>query len=567
MNGAPALLAFAMLLTGLSAVVNSGSRVTIDVRTFGARPDSGEDATEPFSHAIEAAKQVGGPVTLLVPKGRYDFFSTHATRRRCYYSNATEDGSDAMRTIALDFSGLKGLRIEGEGAKLVMRGKMTMLVAQNCRDLAIHGVEFDFARPTVSEMTAIEKGDGYWVGRVHKDSTFRIVGERIQWFGEDWAAYHNLVQHFDPERQTTWRGGDPTAGATKVSQVGDHLVRFEVPPDALREAVVGRTYQFRDVTRDETGMWFDRCRNVSLEGVKVRAMAGFGMLFQFTENVEIKALLVAPDPSSGRTCASAADILHFSSCRGKVRVLGSVLAAAHDDAINIHGVHLRVVASPDERKIRVRFMHGQTWGYAAFQPGDRIEFLRKETLRPYSVAKVERVEMTSDPREQILTLDHPVPAGLALGSDAVENITWTPSVEILECDISRVPTRGILVTTRGRVRIQRNRFFRIPMPSVLVEDDAQGWYESGSVRNLLIEGNTFFECSGPVVEMNPQNSIYAGPVHRNLRVIGNHFDHCALPIVTARALDGLEFRDNTGVTSKDAVHATQSTRVRVTGAP
>lgn len=512
---------------------------TLDVTAFGARPDSGEDATVPFQRAVEAARAIGGPAVLHIPRGRYDFFPTHAARRTLYYSNATEDGADAIRTVALELTNLRGLSVVGEGARLVMRGKMTMLAAQGCRDLSLRGLEFDFARPTVSEITAVEKGDGYWVGRVHQDSWYRLEGRRLEWLGEGWEAFHNLVQHFDPLHGTTWRGADPTAGARSVQDVGSRLLRFEVGESSLREVVLGRVYQFRDVARDEAGMWFDRCRNVSLEGVKVRAMAGFGMLFQFTRDVSLRHLAVAPDPASGRTCASAADILHFSGCRGNVRVLDSTLSAAHDDAINVHGTHLRAVAREGERKLRMRFMHGQTWGFAAFAPGDEVEFVRRDTLLPYAKAKVRALETTTNPREQILTLDRPLPTGLTLDSDVLENVTWTPSVEVRGCQISAVPTRGILVTTRRPVRIVGNRFVRIPMPSIEVADDARSWYESGPVRDLLVQGNTFVECSGPAVQVDPQNAIEAGPVHHNVRVERNEFSGCKLPIVSARSLDGL----------------------------
>jgi len=197
-------------------------------------------------------------------------------------------------------------------------------------------------------------------------------------------------------------------------------------------------------------------------------------------------------------------------------------------------------------------MHDQTWGFAAFAPEDEIEFVRKDTLLPYASAKVKALEMGADPREQILTLDRPLPSGLVLDSDAVENVTWTPSVEVSECEISRVPTRGILVTTRRPVRITGNRFNRIPMPSVLVEDDARGWYESGSVRDLLVSGNTFFECSGPVIEVNPQNAKYAGAVHHNIRVEANEFVHCGFPFVNARAVGGLRVLRNRFLASNPA---------------
>lgn len=533
-----------MLATFLPLLLtpNMAAPTKITVTDFGAAPDSGKDATPPFQRAIAAAKAAPGPVTLVVPAGRYDFFSSHATRRACFYSNATEPNSDAVRTIAIDLSGLQNLTVEGKGARLIMRGNMTMLVAEHCRNLTLRGLEFDFARPTVSEVKAVEKGDGYWIGEVNPESTYRIVDGRVEWFGEDWKAGHNLVQHDDPVAKTVWRGQDPLQGMTKLTELAPRRLRFEVPAQALNPVVVGRTYQFRDTYRDETGMWFNRSRDVSLRDVRIRAMAGFGVLFQYVENVDIHRLDVSPAP--GRTTVSAGDILHFSGCRGRVRVRESVLNAAHDDAINIHGTHLRVVDRLDDHRLRVRFMHPQTWGFAAFIAGDEVEFVRKDSLQNFGKAKVTKVEMTADKHEQILTLDRAVPADLILDSDAVENVTWTPSVEVTHCEIAKVPTRGILITTRRPSRIANNRFFRTPMHAILLEDDAAGWYESGPVHDLRIEGNTFFECADEVIHLNPQNSTHTGPVHQNIRIENNLFTLAHPTAVAAKSTDRLRITQN-----------------------
>lgn len=549
-----------MLTTLLFLTTTMATRIT--VTDFGATPNSGKDATPPFQRAIAAAKAAPGPVTLVVPAGRYDFFSDHATRRPCYYSNATEPNSDAVRTIAIDLSGLKNLTVEGNGARLVMRGNMSMLVAEHCQNLKLKGLEFDFARPTVSEVKAIEKGDGYWIGEVNPESTYRIVDGRIEWYGENWKSGHNLVQHDDPVAKTVWRGQDPTEGMTKLTELAPRRMRFDVPAKALNPVVVGRTYQFRDTFRDETGMWFNRSQNVALEDVRILAMAGFGVLFQYVHNVDIQRLRV--EPAEGRTTVSAGDILHFSGCRGRVRVRESILTAAHDDAINIHGTHLRVMARVRERQIRVRFMHPQTWGFAAFLAGDEIEFVRKDSLQNFGKAKVAKVEMTEDKQEQILTLDRAAPVDLKLDSDAVENVTWTPSVEVQNCEIAKVPTRGILITTRRPSKIVGNWFFRTPMHAILLEDDAAGWYESGPVHDLLIQGNTFVECANEVVHINPQNSVHAGPVHRNIRIERNLFTLAHPIAIAAKSADRVWISHNRFQTKnrpEELIRATNTTHL------
>jgi len=149
----------------------------LKVTDFGAIPNDGGpyshddsacigDDTVAFQKALAAAKKKSahGPVTLLVPAGTYDFFTKHASKRNCFTSNSTEGNSGGKKTIAIDIRDTPNLTITATGATFMMRGKFTMLVAQNCKNFSLRGGTFDFKRPTMSEMTCIEKGEGYWKG-------------------------------------------------------------------------------------------------------------------------------------------------------------------------------------------------------------------------------------------------------------------------------------------------------------------------------------------------------------------------------------------------------------------
>jgi hypothetical protein len=165
-------------------------------------------------------------------------------------------------------------------------------------------------------------------------------------------------------------------------------------------------------------------------------------------------------------------------------------------------------------------MHGKTFGIAGFLPGDDIEFIHPGTMLPYAANRVESVERL-DAKQMILTLAEPLPEGIKLNSDALENVTWTPAVEIRDCYVERIPTRGFLITTRRKVVIRNNHFFKTSMHALLMENDASGWYESGPVHDLTIIGNTFTGCKEPVIEFNPRNKEYAGAVHKNIRILNN----------------------------------------------
>ena len=150
-------------------------------------------------------------------------------------------------------------------------------------------------------------------------------------------------------------------------------------------------------------------------------------------------------------------------------------------------------------------------------------------------------------------LDRPVPQDLEINHDCVENMTCTPEVEIRGNYFTRTSTRGTLMTTPRKVVIADNTYYKTGMSTILIEGDAEGWYESGPVNDVLIENNSFIECAfnggpaGAVIALNPSNRIVDAnrPVHRNVRIIGNRFRTFGNPLLFAKSTQGLTFRDNT----------------------
>ena len=151
-----------------------------------------------------------------------------------------------------------------------------------------------------------------------------------------------------------------------------------------------------------------------------------------------------------------------------------------------------------------------------------------------------------------VTFLRPIPKTLQLQSDCVENLTCTPEVEISHCYFSRTSTRGTLATTPRRVIIRNNTYDYTGMSAILIEGDASGWYESGPVKDVLIEGNRFVGCaynghpSHAVIALNPSNTVVDArhPVHQNVRIINNHFVTFGNPLLYAKSTSNLVFKGN-----------------------
>ena len=455
------------------------------------------------------------PVRLHFAPGRYDLYPACMTMRKYNISNANS-APDEAKTIAILVEQAHHICIEGRGAKMVCRGKMIEICLDRSKNVSVSGLTFDYYRPTVSEFSVIDTKPGRADLAVHPDSTYRVNNGKIIWVGEGWEYTTGLAQELIPETEEVWRRSDPIRDL-RMEELKPGLVRAH----GTHDMKPGRIFQIRDTFRDCVGVFMNLSRDVILQNLHFAFMHGMGLLCQFTENIVLDQVTIAPEAASGRTAAAWADCTHFSGCRGKIIVRDCVFCGAHDDAINIHGTHLRIVEQVDTGQIRVAFMHDQTYGFQAFYPGDQIEYVHADTLAGFGTGQVKAVKMLN-PKEQLLTLDESVPSTWR-ENDVIENVTWTPEVEISGCQVTRLPTRGFLLTTPRKVEVSNNTFSHLHMNGINIESDAEGWFESGCVRDMTIARNSFVKCKGAAIRISPHNSKSNPAVHRNIEIRENEF--------------------------------------------
>ena len=251
--------------------------------------------------------------------------------------------------------------------------------------------------------------------------------------------------------------------------------------------------------------------------------------------------------------------MQMSGCKGVITVVNSSFSNPHDDPINVHGTFLQVVEKISDTKIKVRYMHNETAGFPSFFVGDQVEFMTKGDMLPVSDS-VRTVTAVDGPDGQggdmgagsgsltdiVLTLDSAIPSAVAVNSHVVENITYTPEVNIHDNVFKETPTRGILVTTRKKVTIENNLFDGMGMAGIYISNDAQSWYESGPTRDVTIRGNTFRRSGSDAILVEPTNPTVSttDTVHKNMTIEGNTFYVNGNRVLNAKSVSDLTFRDN-----------------------
>lgn len=461
----------------------------------------------------------------------------------CTNTAKKHENPDGTRYTAIYLKGRKNIVIDGNGATVLVHGKMTPLLFDKCENITVKNLTIDYACPTMTEFRVLSNDNGVCVLKINPDCRFRVDGNDLYWCGEEgldgkpyWENKCNVqgryVKVYDPETLMCRDFDRNKLTFEKIEQLDDTTLRVTLV-DKDSDFCEGNIFQTRSIVRDQTGSLFNRCKNLVLENLRIMFMHGLGMVSQFCENVTYTNCDFTP--KDGRTITSTADFFQFSGCKGKLVIDSCKANGAQDDYINVHGTHLRIVEKNEsENSIVVRFMHNESWGFQAFEAGDELEFIKWDTLIPYEKTKVESFEKLND-TDILLHLDRPLPE-LELGKDVVENVTWTPDLHVKNCDFGPTSGRGILCTTRGEVMIENNRFFNLSGPALLIEDDCNFWFESGKTNEIIFRNNRVINCDyagmwqgSPSIRYTPKvmNENSQQFVHGKLTLTGNRFQKAA----------------------------------------
>lgn len=520
-------------------------------RVIEVSSEQGKDNENLMLALEKAAGYKGKPVTVRLSPGIYELDRSKSTQVLYHISNTTSESEDPDPTkhIGLYLHSLKNITIDGCGSTLQMNGEMTSFVLDRCEGIILKNLNIDYKHPTQTEVEVLEEGKDYLIVRVHPTSQYRIVDEQLEWYGDGWSFKNGIAQSYDRISNMTWRSWSPMENLIRAVELRPNVLylQYKEKPQVGLHIV----FQIRDSFRDEVSGFVNQSKNVQLENINFYYLGNFGVVCQYSENVTFDRCNFAPRPDSGRTNAGFADFIQISGCRGMIDIKNSRFSGAHDDPINIHGTHLRVTEFLSPNRLKVRFMHDQTFGFEAFFKGDNIELVDPLSLLAVEKAKVKEAKLVT-PREMELTLFGPLSPEVIQRKDlVVENVLWTPEVRITNNYFERIPTRGILITTHRKSLIEGNTFYGMQMSGILVADDGLSWYESGPVHDLTIRRNTFFNCGEPVINIDPENREYKGAVHKNITIEENYFymRKNSSSVIRAKAVDGLVIRHNLIYTS------------------
>ena len=521
----------------------------INASDFGIVPDS--EIAEKLTELFSFVKTVEGEKTVVFQKGTYHIDSDKCIKKILYITNTTGDEeyqkneTPHLNTVAFYLEGISDLVLDGNDSVFIIDGKATNASVIGCRNITLKNIEIRHSHPRMHEMTVVNKSKFSVDFEIDEDSLYKFEKGRMYFYGKDYCEkadkdavrtwWSGLIRKETPDKVE--RGFHPFRSKVKIKDIGDRKVR--VYYTGTSRFSIGDRFCVYDVRRQYAGIFVDKSENITLENIKQRFNYSLALVVQDSENITVDSVEFAPEKGCARKMSSVADFIQLCMCRGKTVVKNSFFDGAGDDCLNVHGIHFKIKDKTDD-KIKVSFMHSQTHGFNPLRVGDDIAFINPKTMLETGRAVIKHSELINE-QEIMLTLDS---TDNAVIGEVIEDISACPDLDFVNNTATRIITRGLLITTRGKVNIENNHFLSTTMSGILLSDDAESWYESGMCQDVTIRNNIFDYCGETPILIKPENKEHKGAVHKNIKIIGNTFRKYDGVCFDIKSTDNVVIKDN-----------------------
>lgn len=569
------ILALSLAL-GLAGQALAKDRLVI-ASEHGILPDSKDKISSRLNELIEretAGMSEHDTLTIALAPGVYHFYAEDAPRRTVYISNHDQVGE---RPIGILLENKCNVTLLGNQSVLLFHDRMLPIAVIGSKKTNIYNLSIDFAEPQISQIEIIEnkgKAGGItfrpapWVKwRINDKGYFEC-------YGNNWSNVPMSGIVFNKENfHTAYRISDLDYSTQGARQVSPGLIN--APKWSDERLKPGMIVAMRTYERPNPGIFIDNSTDTGCVMVSVHYADGMGLLVQNSHNVALQLFNVARTGSdiynlkgskSPRYFTTQADATHFSGCSGTVSVTDGLFEHMMDDAINVHGLYLKLTKRIDDYTLEGEYKHVQAYGFEWGRVGDPVQFVYSKTFDTHrkqnTIAAIEPVDKPSIAGAKVFRIRFTKPLPTEIRPEAhiaLENMRKVPSVVFSNNVIRNNRARGALFNTPMPVVVRSNHFDHISGSGIVASTDCNQWFESGQTQQLLIEDNTFtdvltslYQFTEAVITLHPvipeperQRQPFYGSGKGGIRIRGNVFRTFDTPLLFARSVKGLVWdKDN-----------------------
>lgn len=522
----------------------------INIEQFGAKPEQGFDNTLAVRSALEFCRGIEGAM-LVFPQGSYHFWPDRAEEKQLFISNHDQEG---LRRIAFRLAVRSGLTIDGQGSEFIFHGPMIPFAIENCRNVTVRNLTIDWEAPMFAQGTVSRADSDSFDIELPEGTQYKVDNNAIWFdFGGKPERVWGLNEFDSRTKAPAYQSGDRLSWGNyrkvRVEESSPGTITYR--GDNIQLPQVGNVMVMRFGRRENPAFFVNGGENVNLESIFVHHAPGMGLLAQWCKNIRLHKFNIMRRPGSDRMVTATADATHFVYCRGTVTIDHCLFENQLDDPCNVHGIYARITEKLGGDRIIVELAHGMAKGIKIAEPGDQIEFVHRESLLTYANATVKDVKVLN--KDYIIVeLEQPLPDDVQM-LDVIGNTSWHPDLTVTNSIVRANRARGFLITTSGNVLLEHNKI-SAPGAGIKISGDANYWFESGAVRQVMIRNNEFTDCNyccpdwgTAVIDIDPEierPEAYEQCYHRNITIENNRFVTFDVGIVSGHSVDGFTFANN-----------------------
>lgn len=504
-----------------------------------------------------------GNLTLEFEKGIYHFYPEKAHGMYMCVSN----NDNGYKRIAFFLEGMQNVRIKGSDTEFLFHGGIVPFYIDRCKNISLSGIDIDYDKSFIFEGKVIASNSTAMTFDIQPgDNTdYEIRGDRLFFSGYDWTVTPGQNIVFDPSTHAPYYYTSrylhyDWKQELRAEDLGNRTIRIsgftgkDVPPAGSVYIDKGPYKQ----NRVYPGIVIHSSEDIHLTGMNIYMAGAMALIGENTKNVRMNGFNVRLRENSGRYISASADATHFVNCRGVLSFENCLFENMLDDATNVHGTYMPVDEVLSGNSFSVRFGHWQQQGFRFASPGDTLQIIDRHSLMPIQKFIVKNTEAVNnfywviDSETDLEPLSHAKDL-------AVENLSNTASVVIRNCTVRNNRARSILISTPKPVLIENN-YFDSMMAGLLIAGDANSWFESGNVSDVVIRNNTFVnmgkggEAPQSVLQISPEIPPQfrdKGYYHGKIVFENNTVKTFDSQVIYALSVSDLIIRNNTFIQSKD----------------
>ena len=463
-------------------------------------------------------------VKVIFEKDTYEISPDYCFEKALHISNHGWNGY--KRIIAL-LEDMENVELDFCGSTILTHDVITPFAIVNSKNVTVKNVIIENTNICFMQTRVLSHGDGYIELEKMQgaDSFFMRHGiELAMNYGESTFIMVNNIE-VNPTTGTLEPGtSDHTLEnylwKMQFEDIGNGRLRLH---GVKRYPPVGNILIFSVQRRLGCGFFCEDSENILLQNVTVHSCHGMGLLAQTCHNITLDGFNTLRHGDQYYT--ANADATHFVNCTGLVKVENCTFEGQLDDALNIHGMYIRIENMGDN-EIFVREVHSQAKGIRVLREGDRVQLLHPQTLIPYIEKTIKEAEYINEDTIRLVFAEGN--EGIRSKGDVIESLTRVADLIFRNNIVRHNRARGMLIATKGKVLIENN-YFNTSGCAILFQSDGVYWFESGGVYDVEIKNNTFDSCryspwGNAIIDCPPRPAEEEGKYfHKKIAVTDNSF--------------------------------------------